>query len=145
VTYRRGYRVPSDEERTLDAIVANLNEAPAVNPLQAKVVFQELRKESGRNIIAMRLEYPRPPEAPGPGTSERDIQVWAVCSDDEGNRAKPIIRRAKAQSLSGEKAGPFTDAIQLGLPPGPYTWSIALKDVPSGLTSYLVVRTVATR
>ncbi len=145
VAYRHGYRVPSDEERTLDAIVANLNEPRAENPLQAKVSFEELRKEGGRNIVAMRLEYPRPPEAPGPGTNERDIQIWAVCSDDEGNRAKPISRKAKAQSLSGEKAGPFVDAIQLGLPPGPYTWSIALKDVPSGLTSYLVVRTVATR
>jgi len=142
VSYRRGYRVPSDEERTIDAVLANLNEPRGENPLQAKVSFEELRKESGRNIVAMRLEYPRPPEAPGPGTSERDIQIWAVCSDDNGNRAKPISRKAKAQSLSGEAAGPFADAIQLGLPPGPYTWSIALKDVPSGLTSYLVVRKV---
>jgi VWFA-related protein len=142
VSYRRGYRVPSDEERTIDAVLANLNEPHGENPLQAKVSFEAVRKESGRNIVAMRLEYPRPPEAPGPGTNERDIQIWAVCSDDEGNRAKPIIRKAKAQSLSGEAAGPFADAIQLGLPPGPYIWSIALKDVPSGLTSYLVVRKV---
>jgi hypothetical protein len=142
VTYRRGYRVRSDEERTLDAIVANLTMPGAENPLHAKVSFEELRKESGRDIIAMRLEYPRPPEAPGPGASERDIQVWAVCSDDDGNRAKPINRKAKAQSLTGDKSGPFTDAIQLGLPPGPYTWSIAVKDVASGLTSYLVVRKV---
>jgi hypothetical protein len=141
-TYRRGYRVRSDEERTLDAIVANLNLPGAENPLHAKLSFEEVRKESGRNIIAMRFEYPRPPEAPGPGTSERDIQIWAICSDDEGNRAKPINRKSKAQSLSGEVAGPFADAIQLGLPPGPYTWSVALKDVASGLTSYLVVRKV---
>jgi hypothetical protein len=44
--------------------------------------------------------------------------------------------------LTGDKSGPFTDAIQLGLPPGPYTWSIAVKDIASGLTSYLVVRKV---
>ena len=142
VAYRRGYRVPSDEERTIDAILANLSEPRAENPLQAKVSFEEIRKEGGRHIIAMRLEYPRPPEAPGPGTNERDIQIWAICSDDDGNRAKPLSRKSKAQSLSGEKAGPFADAIQLGLPPGPYTWSIALKDIPSGLTSYLVVRKV---
>lgn len=141
VTYRRGYRVPSDEERTLDAIVGNLNEPRAENPLQAKVSFDELRKEAGRDIIAMRLEYSRPPEAPGSYTRERDIQIWAVCADDDGNRAKPITRKAKAQSLSGEN-GRFADSIQLGLLPGPYTWSIALKDLPSGLTSYLVVRKV---
>src|SRR6266542_3235844 len=29
VAYRRGYRVPSDEERTLDTIIANLNEPRA--------------------------------------------------------------------------------------------------------------------
>ncbi len=142
VTYRRGYRLRSDEDRTLDAIVANLTMPGAENPLHAKVSFEELRKESGRDIIAMRLEYPRPPEAPGPGASERDIQIWAICSDDEGNRAKPIGRKAKAQNPTGDKSGPFTDAIQLGLPPGPYTWSIALKDIASGLTSYLVVRKV---
>jgi VWFA-related protein len=142
VSYRRGYRVRSDDERTLDAIFANLNEPSAENPLHAKVSFEQLRKESGRNIVAMRLEYPRPPEAPGSETAERDIQVWAVCSDDDGNRAKPINRKAKAQSLTGDKSGPFTDAMQLGLPPGPYTWSIAIKDIASGLTSYLVVRKV---
>ena len=142
-TYRRGYRVRSDEERTLDAVIANLNvSGVAENPLNAKVSFEEIRKESGRDIVWMRLEYPRPPEAPGPAASERDVQVWAICSDDEGNRAKPLTRQSKAQSLSGEKAGPYVDAIQLGLPPGPYTWSIALKDVPSGLTSYLVVKKV---
>jgi VWFA-related protein len=142
VSYRRGYRIRSDDERTLDAIFANLNEPSAENPLRAKVSFEQLRKESVRNIVAMRLEYPRPPEAPGSDTSERDIQVWAVCSDDDGNRAKPINRKAKARSISGDSSGPFTDAIQLGLPPGPYTWSIAVKDVASGLTSYLVVREV---
>ena len=140
VTYRRGYRVRSDEERTLDAVIANLNLHGGENPLNLKVSFEELRKESGRNIVSMRLEYPRPPEAPGPGVSERDIEIWAICSDDEGNRAKPLNRKTKAQDLSGAKAGPYVDAIQLGLPPGPYTWSIALKDVPSGLTSYLVVK-----
>ncbi len=141
-TYRRGYRVRSDDERTLDAVIANLNVRGGENPLNAKVSFEELRKESGRDIVSMRLEYPRPPEAPGPGASERDVQIWAICSDDEGNRAKPLSRKAKAQDLSGQKAGPYVDAIQLGLPPGPYTWSIALKDVASGLTSYLVVKKV---
>ncbi len=140
--YRRGYRIRTDEEKTVDAIVANLSQRRDDNPLNAKVSFEELRKESGRDIVAMRLEYPRPPEAPGSEMKERDIQVWAICSDDEGNRARPLTRKSKAQSLSGERAGPYVDAIQLGLPPGPYTWSIALKDIPSGLTSYLVVKKV---
>lgn len=140
LTYRRGYRVRSEEERVLDAILANLNGAGTQNPLNAKVSFEPVRKDGGRNIVAMRLEYPAPPEARGAGESEREIQVWAICSDNDGNRAKPITRKAKAQSISGEKAGPFVDSLQLGLPPGPYTWSVALKDVPSGLTSFLVVR-----
>jgi VWFA-related protein len=142
VSYRRGYRVRSDDERTLDAIFANLNDPSAGNPLQARVSFEQLRKESGRNVVSMRLEYPRPPEAPGSDTAERDIQVWAVCSDDDGNRAKPINRKAKARSLTGDGSGPFVEAIQLGLPPGPYTWSVAIRDIASGLTSYLVVRKV---
>ncbi len=140
LAYRRGYRVPSDEDRTLDTLIANLSEPRAENPLQAKVSFEELRKESGRDIVAMRLEYPQPPEAPAPPMTERDIQIWAVCSDAEGNRAKPITRKAKAQRVSADRSAPFFDSIQLGLPPGPYVWSIALRDSPSGLTSYLVVR-----
>jgi VWFA-related protein len=142
VSYRRGYRVRSDDERTLDAIVANLNDPSSENPLHAKLSFEPIRKESGRNIIAMKLEFPRPPEAPGSETAERDIQVWAVCADDDGNRAKPMNRKAKARSVTGDKSGPFVDAMQLGLPPGPYTWSVAVKDIASGLTSYLVVRKV---
>ena len=141
VSYRRGYRVRSDDERTLDTVVANLNEPSAENPLHAKLSFEPVRKDGGRNIVAMRLEFPRPPEAPGSEAVERDIQVWAVCSDDDGNRAKPMNRKVKARSVTGE-FGPFVDAIQLGLPPGPYTWSVALKDIASGLTSYLVVRKV---
>ena len=142
VSYRRGYRVRSDDERTLDAIVANLNDPGTENPLHAKLTFEPVRKEAGRNIVAMTLEFPRPPEAPGSETAERDIQVWAVCADDDGNRAKPMNRKAKARSVSGNKSGPFVDALQLGLPPGPYTWSVAVKDIASGLTSYLVVRKV---
>ena len=122
--------------------MANLNDPSSENPLHAKLSFEAIRKESGRNIIAMKLEFPRPPEAPGSETAERDIQVWAVCADDDGNRAKPMNRKAKARSVTGDKSGPFVDAMQLGLPPGPYTWSVAVKDIASGLTSYLVVRKV---
>jgi hypothetical protein len=71
---------------------------------------------------------------------QNEVQVWAVCSDDDGNRSKPIVRNARAQNASGDNAGPYLDTMQIGLPHGPYTWSIAVKDVPSGLTSYLVIR-----
>jgi hypothetical protein len=142
LSYRRGYRVRSDEERILDAITANLHTASGDNPLNAKLSLDVVRKESGRDIVTMVVEFPQPPEAPAAPAAERDIRIWAICSDDDGNRAKPITRSSTARRGGGLASESFADSFQLGLPPGPYTWSVAVQDVPTGLTSYLVVRKV---
>lgn len=140
VMHRRGYRIRSEEERTLDAIVAHLEEPGGANPLAARASFDLLRKEANRNIVQLNLQY-APAEAPGNPAAERDVEVWAVCMDDEGNRASPIHRKGRAQRVAGSSGtGTFVDALQLGLPPGPYTWSIALKDVPTSVTSYVQVK-----
>jgi hypothetical protein len=138
-SYRRGYRTRNDDERTIDAIVAHLEEPSRDNPLNLRASFDVLRKDGGRNIVQLKLEY-SPAEAPGSAAMERDVQIWAVCSDDSGNRATPIRRSAKAQRASDAKAPSYADSFQLGLPPGPYTWSIALKDGPTGVTSFVVVK-----
>jgi VWFA-related protein len=138
LVYRRGYRVRTDDERTLDAVVAHLEEPTLENPFHLNASFEILRKEGGRDIVQMRLAF-TPTEAPGDPNPERAVQVWAVCSDDDGNRATPIVRKSQAQRL-GTAEGAFADAIQMGLPPGPYTWSVALRDVATGVTSYAVVR-----
>ena len=139
VVYRRGYRVRSEDERTLDAVVAHLQDSSVENPLALRATFDLLRKEGGRDIVQMRLEY-APVEAPGDRTAERAIQMWAVCADDDGNRAKPIVRMSRAKRVADAKAPTFADSLQMGLPPGPYTWSVAVRDVPTGVTSYIVVR-----
>jgi VWFA-related protein len=139
--YRRGYRVRSEEERILDTIVAHLAVPPdGNNPLSARAAMEVLREEGGRKVVEMRLEY-TPAEAPGALTDERDLDVWAICSDDAGNRAKPLHRQVRATRLPGGASG-YRDAFQLGLPPGPYTWSLALKDRPTGAVSYVVVRKI---
>lgn len=144
-SYRHGYRLRTDDERTLDAIVGNLQQRDTnnpSNPLQVKASFDLLRTESGRDTVMLRLEYTQLPEARGAIAREREIQVWAVCADDDGNRAAPLGRKATAQHISDATPDVFADSLQLALPPGPYTWSIALKDLPTGVTSFLVVRTV---
>lgn len=142
ITHRRGYRVLTDEERTLDAIVANLGVTETENPLHAKVSMEISSKDGGRDIVTMRLEYLQPPEAPGHEAGEREVRIWAVCSDDDGNRARPISRQARARRVPDQKPAAYADTFQLGLPPGPYIWSIALQDVPTGMISYLVARKV---
>ena len=127
----------SDDERTMDTVIANLEEPAGGNPFDLRLSFDTLRKEGGRNIVRMRMEY-APREAPGSAELEREIRVWATCSDDEGNRAAPIVRDSMARR-SGSDAR-FADALQLGLAPGPYTWSVAIKDVLTGVVSYAVVR-----
>ena len=135
--YRRGYRMRSDDERTMDTVIANLEEPSGGNPFDLALSFYPVRQESGRHVVAMHMQF-APKEAPGSAGQERDIQIWAICSDDEGNRAAPIVRSSKARETA--PAGSFFDAIQLGLPPGPYTWSVAVKDVPTGVVSYAVAR-----
>jgi hypothetical protein len=140
VVHRRGYRIRNDDERTLDAIVAHLEQPGGANPFGARASFDLVRKEGSRNIVQLNLQY-APAEAPGNPAAEREVEVWAVCMDDEGNRASPIHRKGKAQRVAGSSGtGTFVDALQLGLPPGPYTWSIALKDVPTSVTSYVQVK-----
>lgn len=138
LVYRRGYRVRSDDERTLDAVVAHLSEPTSDNVLKLRASFDVVGKESGRDIVQMKLEF-EPTEAPGDTSSERKIQYWAVCSDDDGNRATPIVRKSLAQRSPEAKTATFTDGMQLGLPPGPYTWSVAVRDVATNVTSYVVL------
>lgn len=137
--YRKGYRVRTEEERIVDSIVAHLEEAPkGRNPLAARAVLDVIREEPGRKIVEMRLEY-TPAEAPGDTSAERDLDVWAVCSDEAGNRAKPIHRQVRATRMAPGGAT-YKDSFQLGLPPGPYVWSLALKDRPTGAVSYVVIK-----
>ncbi len=138
LTYRRGYRVRGEDERTLDAVLAHLDEPASVNPFDLKLSFDLVGKENGRDVVAMRLEY-SPAEAPGEAAASRDIQVWAVCADDEGNRATPIVVRRAAGRVPDAKNLSYGDTLQLKLPPGPYTWSVALRDAASGVTSYAVL------
>ena len=140
VSYRKGYRVRSEEERILDSVVAGLAEPPqGRNPLSARAEMNVVREDAGRKIVEMRLEY-TPAEAPGTAAPERDLDVWAVCTDDAGNRAKPIHRQVRATRAPAGSAFAYQDSLQLGLPPGPYTWSLALKDRPTGAVSYVVIK-----
>jgi VWFA-related protein len=140
VSYRKGYRVRSEEERILDSVVAGLAEPPqGRNPLSARAEMNVLREDGGRKIVEMRLEY-TPAEAPGARAEERDLDVWAVCTDDAGNRAKPIHRQVRATRAPAGSAFAYQDSFQLGLPAGPYTWSLALKDRPTGAVSYVVIK-----
>ena len=138
LTYRRGYRVRSDDERTLDAVIAHLEEPTKENPLDLQASFEIVRKESGRDVVQMQLKF-TPTEVPGDSAQERPIQYWAVCSDDAGNRATPIVRKSLAQRVPGQPKA-FADGMQLGLPPGPYTWSVAVRDVATNVTAFFVVR-----
>jgi hypothetical protein len=95
---------------------------------------------------------PAPPEiagAPAAAAPPSPELYLAILVDETSTNSfdrrdvnRQINRKSKARRLSAEESAPFGDAIQLGLPPGPYTWSVALKDIPSGMTSYLVVRKV---
>lgn len=137
--YRQGYRIRSDDERILDNVVAHLATPTSENPFAARLSFELLRKEGGQDVLDMRLEY-SPTEASGDPTPVRDARIWAICSDDKGNRAKPVIRNVRAPRVVNAAPSAFGDSVQISLPPGSYTWSVAVRDGETGVTSYVVVR-----
>src|SRR5262249_38128965 len=111
------------------------------NPLGAAVSFESIRTEANQKVVRMRFAFPAPPEAGGATISERGIRVWAVCEDAAGNRGTPVSRGDTARVGSGEKGPAYlSDGIDMALPPGAYAWSIAVRDMPSGLTSYVTVK-----
>ena len=136
IEYRRGYRIPAEDERTLDTVVARfLQPGVRSEPMAVSIAQTPSGGKGSRATTTLQIRY-SPPLETGAG-SEREVQIIAVGEDREGNRTAPVLWSGTAERTA--EADRFAAAMELGVAPGSYKWSVGLRDQPTGLTSYVVV------
>jgi len=137
IDYRRGFRIPMDDERALDTVVARFRRPEmGTDPMSAVLVQSPAQGKAGRAATRLDIRYAPPLETGALG--EREITIIAVGEDDQGKRTEPIQWSGTADRVEGAET--FEAAMMMGgVAPGAYTWSVALRDEPTGLTSFVVV------
>ena len=85
---------------------------------------------------ATKLEIAYAPPLETGASDERPLSFVAVGQDRNGDRTEPIEWSGTAEREEGEDA--FGTNILLNVPPD-YAWSVAIRDQPTGLISYVVV------
>ncbi len=136
LTYRRGYRVAAPEERTLDRVVARfLQPGAGDDPLAVAASAAPAISQSGRSVTRLSLRY-TPPRETDP-SHERDVSLIAVGQNAQGARTQPI-RWTGTAGPAGD-AGAYAAALDLGALPGAFTWSLAVRDDPTGLISFVTL------
>jgi VWFA-related protein len=133
IEYRRGYRIPTDEDRILDTVVARLvAKMPAENPLAALVALSASERD-GKSRTRVTLAFTPPRERQASGA--REIEWIGVGEDDDDERTEPVHWAATARP--GQSIGSFESESELAIPYGRYRWSFAVRDGPTGLISYV--------
>jgi hypothetical protein len=132
--YRRGYRISTPEERMLDEVFARfLQPRREGDPLSLSTSLSPAFSKQGRSVTRLSIRY-SPPIATGE-TGDRDVTLLAVGEDAQGTRTEPIRWSGIARRLD---AGDFEATLDLGVPPGSFTWSIALRDESTRLVSFVL-------
>ena len=89
IEYRRGYRIPGEDERTLDAVVARfLQPGQGSDPMDVSILQSSTEGKGGRAATKLYIRYAPPLETGA--RDEREIQLIAVGEDGDGNRTEPI-------------------------------------------------------
>jgi len=135
IVYRRGFRIPREEELTLDTVVAGLRDPERLtNPMQVHAAQQPAADSTRRPATTLAITYAPPLETGASG--ERPVSLVAVGEARNGDRTEPVAWSGRAERQSGEDA--FEANIRLNVSPD-YAWSVAVRDQPTGLTSYVFV------
>ncbi|HLN57470.1 MAG TPA: hypothetical protein VK416_02860 [Thermoanaerobaculia bacterium] len=93
--------------------------------------FSPVLSKDGRNVTRGSLRYSPPRESAQ--TPDRAIELLAVGEDSQGIRTEPIRWAGTATRL--DAAGTFEAKLDLGLPAASFTWSLGVRDQPTGLVS----------
>jgi VWFA-related protein len=136
IDYRRGYRIPADEERALDTVVARLLQSDrGADPLNATASLSPA-ESGGRTVtrVAVRIEPPRETAAP----SERLVEFVGIGESASCQRTEPVRWSGTARVVDGEPHA-YAAVADLCVPYGGYRWSLAVRDAETGLTSFLLV------
>lgn len=142
IEYRRGYRIQPEDERRLDTVVAGLVRTREEGPEEAGVLLTLSPVLGDARLTRLRLTFDAPAEKEL--GDERTFDVIGVGQRDDGARTEPVRWTAVGERV-GEDSAKFTAASDLKVPYGRYTWSFAVTDVETGLTSYALVRPPSSR
>lgn len=133
--YRHGYRIATEEDRTLDRVVAKFRQPRREeNPLSVTASLSPAHSKNGHNVTRVSLRYSPPRESAQ--TADRAVELLAVGEDAQGNRTEPIRWAGKASRL--DAAGTFEAMLDLGVSAGSFTWSLGVRDQPTGLVSFVL-------
>src|SRR6266540_2050661 len=134
--YRRGYRTPTEEEEVLDGVMVRLvGPAPAANPLEATARITGRAESGGSAALHLNCQFQLPPERGLEAEQERNVDLLLANVDDAGNRSDPAKWTGTARRIGAGTS--FAVDFDLNLPLRAYRWSIAVRDGPTGLVSYV--------
>jgi VWFA-related protein len=137
LAYRRGYRTATEEEETLDGLMVRLaGLAPVDNPLSATVAFSENPASSGAPSFHLSCRYKPIQEHGLEEQQERPVALLVAAEDAAGNRSDPAKWAGTAHRVGATAT--FAVDFDVQIPPKAYKWSIAVRDSPTGLVSYLI-------
>ncbi len=135
IEFRRGYRIPQDDERTLDTVVAGfLEPRPRSNPMNTEIAQAASLNTKQKHATRLAISYAPPLETGA--SADRPVSIVAVGEDRNGDRTEPVEWSGTASREEG--ASVFETDFVLNVPPE-YAWSVAVKDEPTGLISYVFV------
>jgi VWFA-related protein len=135
LAYRRSYRVRPPQDRLLDSAEDALTERRNDNRLGAKVEMESLGRD-GRQVLA-RLRVLYPAVAGTPIEPPPTVQIAGALLSDEGYRSMPFQDEGPGFLLLQGEHRILSRTFDLRIRPGKYIWSLAIRDVASGETSYL--------
>ena len=135
--YRRGYRTPTEEEEVLDGLMVRLvGPAPVVNPLSATVAITSNMPPGEAPMLHITARYEPPQERGVETRQERSVGILVAAQDEDGNRSDPAKWEGTGHRIGTTTA--FAFDFDLKIPPKAYKWSVAIRDTPTGLVSYVV-------
>ncbi len=137
LAHRRGYRLAGEDERALDGVVARFQGTSAAdNPLEARAT---LSPASPYDVRTTRIDLRITPPRESAPSAQRTLLCIAMGRGADGERTEPVTWTATAEA-EADGSGAYAATSVLKAPIGGYTWSVAIRDVDTGLTSFLLLR-----
>ncbi|HEX7251672.1 MAG TPA: VWA domain-containing protein [Thermoanaerobaculia bacterium] len=134
--YRRGYRIPGEQEAVEDHVVMALYGQPADNPLGLRASAHVVKRERKAQLVDFVISYPAA-DALGAAEKTRDFWIVGVCANGEGHRTRVFHVRGQARLAAGEKGSSFLAPLRLRTDPDTRLVSLAVQDKETGIVSYL--------
>jgi hypothetical protein len=138
--YRRGYRILDVRESLIESAVNRLRVPADENPLGVRLNFESRGTKNGVAEAEITIAFPAPPEAGGKPSSSGSVRILGFCKAGGGPLSQPIDFSGAVERVTYGDSLWFTRRGRMRLKPGDYSWSFAVRDEQTGLTSFLAFR-----